>query len=106
MTYYTLILPYPLILIWIIQFVTPPPMNDALKQELGPIRPGWEFADYDCIIEYIFPGMETINNLLSDPEWHATLKDQDNWVDVPKATVSLGHRTVYMENGEPTSVVE
>jgi hypothetical protein len=30
---------------------------------------------------------------MSDPDWQEAIKDQDKWVDVPKALVSVGHST-------------
>ncbi|KAJ6098903.1 Dimeric alpha-beta barrel [Penicillium canescens] len=32
-------------------FVTPPSLNGALKQEIGELRPSWDFAEVDCFIE-------------------------------------------------------
>ncbi|CAL5870493.1 uncharacterized protein PFLUO_LOCUS4730 [Penicillium psychrofluorescens] len=81
-------------------FVTPPPLNDALKQEVGQVRPTWDFADFDCFIEYTLPNAEVIKNIMSDPDWAVALKDQDDWVDVPKALVSLGYSTTYVKDGK------
>jgi hypothetical protein len=45
--------------------------------------------------------VETISNLVSDTEWLAAIKDQDEWVDTTKALVSLGYSTPYLlETGE------
>ncbi|KAJ5832848.1 Dimeric alpha-beta barrel [Penicillium riverlandense] len=84
-------------------FVTPPSLNTALKQEVGKARPGWDFADFDCFIEYKLPNVEVIKNLMSDPDFAASLKDQDDWVDVPKALVSLGYSTTYLQDGKPVN---
>lgn len=80
--------------------MTPPPLNDALKQEVGQVRPTWDFADFDCFIEYTLPNAEVIKNIMSDPDWAVALKDQDDWVDVPKALVSLGYSTTYVKDGK------
>ncbi|KAK3987150.1 hypothetical protein QBC44DRAFT_332015 [Cladorrhinum sp. PSN332] len=77
-------------------FVTPAALNGALKQELGKIRPGWDFADFDCFIEYTIPDLQTIKNVMSDPDWPAAIKDQDSWVDMGRALVSLGRSTPYL----------
>ncbi|KAL7619778.1 hypothetical protein AAE478_010320 [Parahypoxylon ruwenzoriense] len=82
-------------------FVTPAPLNDALKQEIGKVRPSWDFADFDCFIEYTIPNVQAIRNVLSDPEWPVAVKDQEDWVDTTKALVSLGYCTPYLlETGE------
>ncbi|KAJ5681626.1 Dimeric alpha-beta barrel [Penicillium maclennaniae] len=74
-------------------FVTPPSLNDALKQDIGGFRPTWDFASCDCFIEYTLPNLEVIKEIMSDPDWHVALKDQDKWVNVPKALVSVGYST-------------
>ncbi|KAJ5122564.1 Dimeric alpha-beta barrel [Penicillium atrosanguineum] len=74
-------------------FVTPPSQNGALKEEIGAFRPTWDFATFDCFIEYMLPDMETIKKIMSDPDWQVAVKDQDKWVDVPKALVSVGYCT-------------
>lgn len=84
-----------------IQFFTPPPLNSALKQELGEIRPTWDVADFDCFIEYTLPDVQTVMNVMSDPDWALAIADQEDWVDVPRALVSLGYSTPYLlETGE------
>ncbi|KAJ5216098.1 Dimeric alpha-beta barrel [Penicillium cinerascens] len=85
-------------------FVTPPYLNGALKQEIGGLRPSWDFADFDCFIEYILPTVETITNVMSDPDWQLAVKDQENWVDVPKALVSAGYSTPYLLNKKPVNI--
>jgi hypothetical protein len=86
----------------IMQFVTPAPANEALKQEFQEFRPTWEFADYDCIIEYTFRDMEIVKKAMSDPDWvEGVLKGQEEWVDVQKALVSVGYCTPYLlSNGD------
>ncbi|KAI1635699.1 hypothetical protein F4809DRAFT_427955 [Biscogniauxia mediterranea] len=82
-------------------FVTPASLNGALKAEMSKLRPSWDFADYDCIIEYTLPSVETIKKVMSDPDWPVAVKDQDDWVDMSKALLSLGHCTPYLlETGE------
>ncbi|KAI0118031.1 EthD domain-containing protein [Hypoxylon sp. NC0597] len=82
-------------------FVTPAILNDGLKQELGQMRPTWDFADFDCVIEFSIPDVQAIRNVLADPEWAAAVKDQEDWVDTSKALVSLGYSTPYLlETGE------
>ena len=84
-----------------IQFVTPNSLNSALKQEMGKLQPSWDFADFDCFIEYTIPDIQTIKNVMSDPDWATAIKDQGEWVDLSKALVSLGYSTQYLlETGE------
>ena len=82
------------------QFITPDPLNDGLRALYKDIRPTWDVADYDCVIEYIVPDMQAIQNVMTDPDWQTSVKDQDQWVDVPKALVSLGHHVPYLVEGE------
>lgn len=79
-------------------------MNDALQQEIGQIRPSWDFADFDCFIEYTLPDVETIKKIMADPEWLIAVKDQEDWVQLSKALVSLGHSTPYVLNGKPVNL--
>jgi hypothetical protein len=72
-----------------------------MKEQLGKMRPTWEFADFDCVIEYTLPGVEAIQKVMADPDWPAAIKDQDDWVDTERALVSLGYNTPYLlETGE------
>ncbi|KAJ5355697.1 Dimeric alpha-beta barrel [Penicillium concentricum] len=87
-------------------FATPPSINDALKQEIIQIRPSWDFADFDCFIEYTLPDVETIKKVMSDPEWQIAVKDQSDWVQVSKALVSVGYSTPYVLNGKPVNMAK
>ncbi|TVY90021.1 hypothetical protein LAWI1_G003315, partial [Lachnellula willkommii] len=61
----------------------------------------WDFADFDCFLEYTIPDVQVVKNVMSDPDWQEAIKDQDDWVDMTKALVSLGHSTPYLlETGE------
>ncbi|TVY16905.1 hypothetical protein LARI1_G007191 [Lachnellula arida] len=60
-----------------------------------------DFADFDCFLEYTIPDVQVVKNVMSDPDWQEAIKDQDDWVDMTKALVSLGHSTPYLlETGE------
>ncbi|KAJ5113476.1 hypothetical protein N7456_002010 [Penicillium angulare] len=85
-------------------FVTPPSLNDSMRESLAEYQPSWQVADFDCFIEYQFPSMEAISAFMTDPEWAEVLEDQVDWVDIPKALVSFGHSTSYMLNGKPVNV--
>ncbi|KFA63345.1 hypothetical protein S40285_09943 [Stachybotrys chlorohalonatus IBT 40285] len=78
------------------KFTTPAGPNEALKAELGQFRPTWDFADFDCFLEYTIPDAQAIKNVMSDPDWPAAIKDQDDWVDTSKALLSLGYHTPYL----------
>lgn len=68
---------------------------------MGKLRPSWEFADFDCFLEYTIPDVQTIKNVMSDPAWQEVIKDQEEWVDTSKALVSLRYHTPYLlETGE------
>ncbi|KAH8689030.1 hypothetical protein BGW36DRAFT_391588 [Talaromyces proteolyticus] len=81
-------------------FVTPPALSDFMNQRVQGSRPTWDVADYDCVIEYIFPSIDVIDKIMPDPEWLEACADQFDWVDVPKALVSLGYATTYFQKGE------
>ncbi|KAJ5656775.1 Dimeric alpha-beta barrel [Penicillium longicatenatum] len=74
-------------------FVTPPSLNNALKQDIEGFRPTWDFAQFDCFIEYTLPNVDTIMKVMTDPDWQVAVQDQDKWVDIPKALVSVGYST-------------
>jgi len=72
-----------------------------VAQQFATFQPTWVFADYDCVLEYIIPGLETIANVLADPEWAEVLKGQEEWVDTSRALASIGYSTPYLlESGE------
>ncbi|KAI1328159.1 hypothetical protein F5Y16DRAFT_369570 [Xylariaceae sp. FL0255] len=86
-------------------FVTPPGLNGAIKEQMIKMRPTWDFAEYDFVIEYTIPDMAAIGSVLQDPEWHAAVADQDQWVDTSKALVSVGYATPYLlQTGEIVNV--
>lgn len=65
------------------------------------MRPTWDFADFDCFIEYILPDVGVIPKVMEDPEFQVSVKDQDLWLDPSRALVSLGYITPYLlETGE------
>jgi hypothetical protein len=73
-----------------VQFVTPPTLNSAMKEDLGKYRPAWDFADFDCFIEYVVPDMQSIKNVIADPEWLGAVKDEEYRVDTSEALATLG----------------
>ncbi|GAP92556.1 putative dimeric alpha-beta barrel [Rosellinia necatrix] len=82
-------------------FVTPESLNTGLKEEMSKFRPTWEFADFDCFIEYTLADMGVIKKVMSDPDWPKAIEQQDDWVDMTKALLSVGYSTPYLlETGE------
>ncbi|KAJ5915682.1 Dimeric alpha-beta barrel [Penicillium verhagenii] len=82
-------------------FITPSSLNDSLKQAIGESCPTWDFADFDCFIEYMLPSVETVMKIMSDPDWQIAIKDEDKWVDMPKALISVGYSTGNLLNKDP-----
>ncbi|EPE37120.1 Dimeric alpha+beta barrel [Glarea lozoyensis ATCC 20868] len=80
-------------------FVTPAALNIDLKPQFATLRPTWEFAEFDCFIEYIIPSFECVKAVMMDAEWAEAVADQEEWVDVPRALVSMGFVTAYLEEG-------
>ncbi|GAW13746.1 hypothetical protein ANO14919_031350 [Xylariales sp. No.14919] len=77
-------------------FVTPESLNGALKEEMEKFRPTWNFADFDCFIEYTITDLQVIKNVISDPDWPKAIENQDDWVDTTKALLSVGYSTPYL----------
>jgi hypothetical protein len=71
-----------------------------MKQVLGPFRPTWGYADFDCFIEYLLPDLDCVMKLMADPDWPAAIKNQDDWLDMSRALVSVGYETPYLVDGE------
>jgi hypothetical protein len=45
--------------------------------------------------------VQTIKDVMMDPDFLASVKDQEDWVETSKALVSLGYHTPYLlETGE------
>ncbi|KAF2799402.1 hypothetical protein K505DRAFT_265852 [Melanomma pulvis-pyrius CBS 109.77] len=81
-------------------FETPATFNDPLREKMAFLHPTWEVADYDCLIEYTLPSAQTIENVMTDPEWIEAVQDQEDWVDTSKALLSLGYHTQYLSEGK------
>ena len=64
------------------------------------LHPTWQVADYDCLIEYTLPSAQTIENVMTDPEWIEAVQDQEDWVDTSKALLSVGYHTQYLSDGK------
>ncbi|KAH7310704.1 hypothetical protein B0I35DRAFT_514724 [Stachybotrys elegans] len=77
-------------------FTTPEDLNMGLQAQLGPLKPAWQFADFDCFLEYIIPDVQAIQNVMMDPDWPEAIRDQEDWVDTSRALVSLGYLTPYL----------
>lgn len=51
------------------------------------------------------PDVQSIKNVMADPDWLAAAKDEEYWVDTSKALVSLGYATPYLlPNGETVNL--
>lgn len=88
-----------------VQFVTPPTLNSAMKEDLGKYRSAWDFADFDCFIEYVVPYVQSIKNVMADPEWLGAVKEEEHRVDTSKALATLGYATQYLlQNGETVTL--
>ncbi|KAI1316784.1 hypothetical protein F5Y16DRAFT_414702 [Xylariaceae sp. FL0255] len=87
-------------------FETPTAMNEGLKASMaGGHREKWQYADFDCFIEYTFTGPENIATMLADPDWAKSIETEDQWVDKSRALMSIGFITPYLkENGEVVNV--
>ncbi|KAI1094735.1 hypothetical protein F5B19DRAFT_490270 [Rostrohypoxylon terebratum] len=69
--------------------------------QMQKMRPTWDFAGFDCVLEHTLPDMQTIQKVMTDPDWALAVKDQENWVDTSKALLSLGYQVPYLlESGE------
>ncbi|PVH91990.1 hypothetical protein DM02DRAFT_677767 [Periconia macrospinosa] len=84
-------------------FDTPATINDPFRQAIQQVNPTWEVADYDCFIEYTLPSVDTITNVMGDPEWIEAVSDQYDYVDVTKALLSVGTHTQYLAGGNVLS---
>lgn len=82
------------------QFDSPAALNDPFRTTMTVIHPTWEVADYDCVIEYTLPNIETIYAVMGDPDWAETVADQEAWVATEKALLTLGTHTKYLDGGE------
>ncbi|KAK2599134.1 hypothetical protein QQS21_005395 [Conoideocrella luteorostrata] len=80
-------------------FFTPQALNNTVKGELSKINPTWDFAEYDCLIEYILPSTDSIEAVTGDPDWAVAVANQNEWVDVPRALVSVGYTMTYLMDG-------
>ncbi|KAI1361489.1 hypothetical protein F5Y08DRAFT_314495 [Xylaria arbuscula] len=86
-------------------FDTPREMNAELKANMDGYRATWEFADFDCFIEYTLKDPRDIGELLADPAWAKSIEHQEEWVDTSKALMSIGYITPYLlESGEVVNI--
>ena len=102
---YSSMLPQLLAPLTTIQFTTPATLNESLQAKFSTHRPTWDFADFDCFLEYTISSMEVIANVMTDPDWPAAIKDEEKWIDTSKALLSVGHLTTYLKkDGEVLNV--
>ncbi|KAH9905412.1 hypothetical protein F4778DRAFT_729915 [Xylariomycetidae sp. FL2044] len=86
-------------------FETPAAMNQQLKASMGGHRAAWDYADFDCFIEYTLRDVKNIGEFLADPDWAKSIEHQEDWVDTSKALMSIGYITPYLlESGEAVNV--
>ncbi|KUJ10080.1 uncharacterized protein LY89DRAFT_689921 [Mollisia scopiformis] len=81
-------------------FVTPPFLSTALAAEMAVFQPTWDVSTTDCFIEYTIPDMQSMKDVVADPDWGVATRDQDEWVEMSKSLVSLGFSTSYLSGGE------
>ncbi|XXH05459.1 hypothetical protein Hte_011886 [Hypoxylon texense] len=78
-----------------------PELCDAFQGDLNRVRPTWEVSKADFVLEYWMPDLGCLRTLVMDPDWaEGAVKDQDNWLDMSKSTVHIGHDMTYLENGK------
>ncbi|KAI1169812.1 hypothetical protein F4777DRAFT_168681 [Nemania sp. FL0916] len=77
-------------------FVTPAPLNSALRHAMATARPTWQVADYDCVIEYTIPDMQVISNVMADPDWPGAITSDEDYWDPTRALLSVGYATPYL----------
>jgi len=79
-------------------FDTPTDLNAGLRETMIERRPTWDFADFDCFIEYTVPDMDCIKNVMSDPDWPEAVKEEPDWVDTSKSLCAIGYVTPYLKS--------
>ncbi|GKT64019.1 hypothetical protein ColTof4_04433 [Colletotrichum tofieldiae] len=79
---------------------TDPKVGAAFQAEVDQVRPGWKVNDCDLVLEYWVNDLESMKNLVSDPEWIQTaLKEENDWLDVSRSTIRIGYDMTYLEYG-------
>ncbi|GAB1206402.1 hypothetical protein APSETT445_005089 [Aspergillus pseudonomiae] len=64
------------------------------------VRPGWSIDDHDVSISVYVPDPETLQAIVTDPEFQSLIAGEDEILDQTRAHVTAGWEEVFIENGK------
>ncbi|KAL9622768.1 MAG: hypothetical protein Q9160_002886 [Pyrenula sp. 1 TL-2023] len=78
-----------------------PEVATAFQSEVDKVRPGWIVSTCDLVLEYWVPDLGCVTALVMDPDWDGkACKNQEDWLDMSRATMHVGYDTMYLRGGE------
>ncbi|PWY82106.1 hypothetical protein BO70DRAFT_429183 [Aspergillus heteromorphus CBS 117.55] len=83
----------------VVQFHTPQSSKNLILEKIPwTIQPGWQLDDYDLIVSVYVPSMETMEAILTDPEFQPLFAGEER-VFEPGAKLTAGWEEVFVEGG-------
>ncbi|KAE8160931.1 hypothetical protein BDV40DRAFT_313403 [Aspergillus tamarii] len=64
------------------------------------VRPGWSIDDHDVSISIYVPNPETLQAIITDPEFQSLVAGEDDILDQARARVTAGWEEVFIEDGK------
>ncbi|KAB8276137.1 hypothetical protein BDV30DRAFT_235974 [Aspergillus minisclerotigenes] len=68
------------------------------------VRPGWSIDDHDVSISVYVPSPETLQAIVTDPEFQSLIAGEDEILDQTRAHVTAGWEEVFIEDGKTVDV--
>ncbi|KAL4892448.1 hypothetical protein BDV59DRAFT_202586 [Aspergillus ambiguus] len=85
-----------------ITHVYTPPITKILITEKIPwaLRPGWSIDDHDIAVSVYVPDPETLQAIITDPEFQGLVAGEDHILGQERATVTAGREEVFVDEGK------
>ncbi|KAL9111100.1 MAG: hypothetical protein Q9227_004363 [Pyrenula ochraceoflavens] len=83
------------------QFYTPPVSKQLITDKLPwVIQSGWEIADYDISVSFYVRTTDTMQAVITDPDFQALMAEDDTYLLTDKAKLTAGFEEVFVEDGK------
>ncbi|KAL3468835.1 hypothetical protein BJX99DRAFT_98000 [Aspergillus californicus] len=67
------------------------------------VRPGWEIDDHDVTVSLYVPNIETLQAIVTDPDFQALVMNEDGICDPDRGRMTMGWEEVHVEDGQIVS---
>lgn len=84
---------------------TPSEFRDIFRKDMAwMVQPGWDIDDHDVEVSVWVRDIETMKNIIADPDFQAITATETHVIDNSRGTLRAGWEEVYIEDGKIVEV--